>query len=192
MRRSKKVKCEDVTMDVPFDLKMRIRRRRLLAVLWTTVLLLLLGAGLWVHSNLMAVGRLQAVYPGVDRRSLMDVVIRTSLILQGTVVNAHTSLWLSARQAEVDDPQSCTVAHVRPTAVFKGHCDTNVIVSPAGWYPTFSHEVSSMRPFTNGQQFVFFLNRDWRLSRWCWVKVFRCEGPVPVPYRCGTLASPPP
>jgi hypothetical protein len=134
--------------------------------------LTLLGAGLWVRANIVAVGRIRNVLPQANRRYLMYEVARASLIIQGTVVNANTSVWASAHQIEVAYPQGWTVAHVRPTTVFKGHCGTNVIVTPAGWWPGFVRGNSFIQPFTNGQEFIFFLDRNWSLSRWCYAKVF--------------------
>ena len=150
-------------------------------LLGSVAMLAILGFGLWVRANVVAIDRIQHVLPDADRQYLMYEVARASLILQGTVINAHTSVWASAHQIEVGHPQGWAVAHVQPTAVFKGHCGTNVIVSPAGWWPGFALGNSFMHPFTNGQEFVFFLDRNWSLSRWCRIKVFRHDELTLIP-----------
>ena len=152
---------------------MKVTKRHLLRLLSGVALLALLAAGLWVGVNIVALGRIQNVLPEADQRYLMYEVARASLVIQGTVVNAQTSVWASARQIEVAHTQGWAVAHVRPTTVFKGHCGTNVIVTPAGWWPGFARGNSFIKPFTNGQEFIFFLDRNWNLSRWCYANVFR-------------------
>jgi hypothetical protein len=161
-----------------FDHKMKLAKRHLHKLPGVIAVLLLLAAGLWVRANVVAVGRLQSVFPGAEKRHLIHEVTRADLIVQGTVINVNTSLWASRYQIEVGYPQGWTVAHICPSTVFKGHCGTNVIVTPAGWWPGAGRGNSFIKPFTNGQEFIFFLDRDWNLSRWCYANVFRHDNVI--------------
>ncbi len=144
---------------------------------------IILIAVVWLVVQIITLNRIHAVASlstsdraevHADKGYISEMMLRSSLVLKGTIVNAHTSVWASVNQDEVSYPQGWSSIYVEPQAVLKGNWGTNiVVVSPAGWWPTPIRGNSFMKPFTNGQQFVFFLQKNKHLTKWCKTRVFR-------------------
>jgi hypothetical protein len=150
-------------------------------ILCATICIILIAV-VWLIAQVMTVNRIHVVASHstsdraelhADKGYIAEMALRSSLVVKGIIVNAHTSVWASADQNEVAYPQGWSAVYVEPQAVLKGNWGTNmVVVSPAGWCPTPIRGNSFMKPFTNGQQFVFFLSNNKKLTRYCKARVF--------------------
>ena len=156
-------------------------KKSIKSILSATIGIILIAV-LWLVVQLMTIHRIHAVasHSTSDRAEvhaeksyIAEITLQSSLVLKGTIVNAHTSVWASADQNEVAYPQGWSAIYVEPQTILKGNWGTNiVVVTPAGWWPTPIRGNSFMKPLTNGQQFVFFLQENKDLTKWCKSRVF--------------------
>lgn len=109
-------------------------------------------------------------------------VLESDLVIRGTILDPASAVQASPKQTEVAYPQGWAAALASVDSQFSGRNESReVLIVPAGWWPTPVVGNSFLQPFKKGERYLLFLNKDEELSRWCDQTVYRHSGQSPIP-----------
>jgi hypothetical protein len=171
-----------------FDLKMKLRRKQILTI--SGLILIAIAIFSWIQYRKIEKVHKVAILSTSDSFSDLHqdfnyiawAVLDSDLVVRGTIVEPDSIIQASSDQNEVAYPQGWGVARVRINKCFSGVCGASeILIVPAGWWPTPVVGNSFIKPFAKDEEYLFFLKRDDKLSRWCRTTVFDHSGQHPIP-----------
>lgn len=111
-------------------------------------------------------------------------VLAVDLVVRGTIIDPVATVQATPHQTEVAHPQGWAAARVRVDQHFTARDPAGeIMLVPAGWWPTPVVGNSAQKPFAMHEEYLFFLTKDADLSRWCNTTVYAHsgQGPIPLP-----------